>query len=174
MNLFSKIWYFLALVIFVLVIALILLINRENFNNRLLCYPDKELKGLLCERREVTKGRNKKEKIRNIVNELLLGPIDPKLYNYFPKESKLLSVVLENKSIYLNFNRDFLLNVNENKKGKYSVYHLMIYSIINSIHLNIRGIERYYILFNGIQYEFIDNFGPINEGLTADLKILIK
>src|SRR4030042_1202086 len=54
-------------------------LTDKNYYNSLLFYSNKEKTKLFAERRAIIKGKTKTDRIRNSLEELLLGPIDPKL-----------------------------------------------------------------------------------------------
>jgi hypothetical protein len=173
-NFFENLKYFGVIALVASICAVIYIFNVENYYRGFLFYPDKDLNGLLAENRAIIKGSNEKERIRNIVEELITGPIDPKLVNFFPKESKLNSLWIDGRTVLLDFNRETLLNVNADKYGKFSAAYLLLFAITNSICFHEKRIERVKFYFDGVSYKNIENIENFGEGLRKDFKIFLK
>lgn len=174
MNFFENLKYFGVVALVVLISVVIYLLSVENYYRGFLFYPDKNLKGLLAENRAIIKGVNDKERIRNIVEELLTGPIDPKLINFIPKESKLNSLWIDDRTVFLDFNRETLLNINADSSGKFSAAYLILYAITNSVCFHERKIEKVKFFFDGVSYNNIENIENFGDGIKKDFKIFLK
>ena len=168
----------LARVIFFTVIIIIIImagffISEKNYFYGILFYPDKTNSKLIYERRAIQKGKNKKERLDNIVSELLLGPLSPEIKNFFTKDSKLLNSWLDKDVYYLNLTEETLMNIEWRKNNKVLIYDLIIKSIVNSIYINERSIKKVKIYFNNKEYKYAGNT-KIEEELKPDWKILLK
>ncbi len=166
-----------------------------------ICYPDSECIGLFAQSRQIKKSENRQIFVKNIVEETILGPVEGNIglkrknliVNVFPKEAKLNSVFASGDTVCLDFNKELLLNVSKNiaeraaksekknegnssKKNicKFSLNYLILFSIIDSVNLNCRELTRFHISFDGVSYKYIDDFGPTDEELHADYKVLVR
>ena len=87
-----------------------------------ICYPDSECTGLYAQSRQIKKSENRQIFVKNIVEEAILGPMEGNAglnrrnltINVFPKEAKLNSVFVSGDTVYLDFNKELLLNVTKN------------------------------------------------------------
>ncbi|MBN2546805.1 MAG: GerMN domain-containing protein [Spirochaetes bacterium] len=147
-------------------------LTNKNYYHSLLFYSNKEKTKLVSERRAIIKGKTKKDKIKNSIEELLLGPIDPKIYNIFPIESKLLSLRIENNTAHINLNRETIMNIDFKKTKDTSLYYLILQSIANTIHFQNRNIQYVKFYFDGKEYNFIGDIRHSVNGLKPDWKIL--
>jgi len=173
-NIFENLKYFGVVALVVLTGVVVYIFNVENYYRGFLFYPDKNLNGLLAENRAIIKGANEKERVRNIVEELLTGPIDPKIINFFPKESKLNSLWIDGRTVFLDFNRETLLNISADKFGKYSAAYLVLFAITNSVCFHEKKIEKVKFSFDGVFYKNIENIENFGDGLKKDFKIFLK
>ncbi|MBR6061841.1 MAG: GerMN domain-containing protein [Spirochaetales bacterium] len=139
--------------------------------------------------------------MKNIVEETILGPVEGNIglnkknlaVNVFPKEAKLNSAFVSEDTVYLDFNKELLLNVTKNAAEraaknekkieensseknicKFSLNYLILYSIIDSVNLNCRELTKFHISFDGVSYKYIDDFGPTDGELYADYKVLVR
>jgi len=171
-NIFKK-YYNWIIIFFILFSGIIgYFFTYTNYYNSYLFYPDKEKIKLIAERRSIIKGKTKIEKIRNTIEELLLGPMDYNINSFFPVESKLMNIRLENKTLHINLNRETIMNLNYNKEKNISSYYLMMQSIIHTVHYQFRNIENYKFYFNGKDYKYIGDIKHPENGFKPDLKIL--
>lgn len=197
----KKFAFFIILAIFGTVVWAISYFVVSNTVLCRICYPDSECTGLYAQSRQIKKSENRQFFVKNIVEEVILGPVEGKIglkkanlsINVFPKEAKLNSVFVSGDTVYLDFNKELLLNVSKNiaekaaksekkiegkssKKNicKFSLNYLILYSIIDSVNLNCRELTKFHISFDGVSYKYIDNFGPTDEELYADYKVLVR
>jgi hypothetical protein len=165
-------WFFLSLAFIVMTCGFVS--YYDNRYHSILFYTDKKKEQLVAEKRAIVKTGKEIDRIKNSVDELLLGPIDPKLVNIFPKEAKLLSLILSNKTLILNFNRETVMDINWEKNNGVSIYYLLVQSITDSVCFQFKEIEKIKFYFNGQDYRYIGDIGPIDEGVKPDWKILKK
>ena len=128
---------------------------------------------VIAEKRKIIKGRSKLNRIKNTVEELLLGPMSPKINNIFPKDSKLLDLYIEEKKVLnINFNREMLLELEWTSKDGISIYYIVLQSIADTIFYQFRDIEKIKFYFNNIAYRYIGDYGPLENGIKPDWDIL--
>ena len=87
-----------------------------------------------------------------------------------------ISVRLEGKTVFLNFSRETVMDVQVEKEEKdgVSIYYLLLESIVNSICFEHRDVDRVKFSFGGKEYRYVGNFGPIDKGLKPDWRILMR
>jgi hypothetical protein len=156
----------------IFVLTFFYFIFNKNYYHSYLFYPDKKLTTLLAEKRQIIKDNNKKNKIKNIVEELILGPMNSEFYNIFPLDSKLLSVTLVNNNLLLNFNKATIMNIDNESEDNKLVYSYFIKSIVNSICFQLKDIETVKFYFDGKSYKYIGSYGPIDKGIKPDWNTL--
>jgi germination protein M len=93
---------------------------------------------------EIEGGLNKEEKIKRVINGLIEGPKESNLLPVIPQGSKLNSVIVLDKAVYLDFSKEFVENHPGGSLGEYNT----IYSIINSV-TSLGGIEDVYFTVEG-------------------------
>lgn len=93
---------------------------------------------------EIEGGLGKEEKIKKIINELIKGPKESNLLPVIPPDSKLNSVIVLDKAVYLDFSKEFVDNHPGGSLGEYNT----IYSIINSV-TGLGGIDDVYFTVEG-------------------------
>ena len=164
----------LVAVIILLLILLISFITRKNYYYGMLFYTDSSKTKLIAEKRAILREKNKIDRVGKIVEELLLGPIDPSLVNIFPIDSKLISYSLENDTLLLNLDRQTFLSIDYEKENNNLLPYLQLQSIVISVCFNERSIKNVRFYFDGEEYRFIGNYGPITNGVKPDWKILKK
>lgn len=163
-------------IIFILIIAVIIIACyfafNKNYYHTLLFYPDKTKNLLLAEKREITKERDNTKRIKNIIEELLLGPINSEIYNVFPKDSKLLSIRLEDDVLFLNLNKETIMNIENVAGDNNPMYLLILKSIVNSVCFQEEYIKLIKFYFNGKEYKYLGTSKPIIEGIKPDWNVL--
>lgn len=170
-NIFSA--AVLLFVFLMLVLCLIFFLTDSSYRVKLY-FPDKSKTALVYEQRTISRSFSKREKMKKIVNELLLGAIDPDLKNTFPKRAKLLSLWLEKDHIALNFNKELLNDLDWNDDAVDSSYMLLLQAIVHTICTEERSLKRVKFYFDGVQYRYIGAAGPIDEGILPDWNLLQK
>jgi hypothetical protein len=155
-----------------LLIVIIFVFNLKNYYCSMLFYPDKSKTGLLYERRYVLYGKNKLDRINKVVEELLLGPINPDLTDIFPIKSKLLSSRLDKGVLSLNLSRETVMDVNWENNKNISIYKLLIQSIVDTVCYHDRSIKKIRFFFDGKEYKFIGDFNQPDSGFKPDWEML--
>ncbi len=165
-----------------IIIAAIILVNIIGFfatsNNTyraFLFYPNRQKNMLIAEKRDIIRKFSEKDRIKNTVEELLLGPINPDVQNIIPNSAKLLNVIVSGNTVKLNFNRETVMDIDTSREKKPSLYYeLVLDSIVDSICIQFRNIKKVYFYFDGKEYEYLNTFGPLGNGLRPDYSILKK
>ncbi len=127
----------------------------------------KSLKGIKV---KIKKGSTKAQ-IKAIINKLIQGP--PKgsgLEGTIPAGTKLKSVSIDDTSAILNFSKELA----ENHPGGSSAELQTIYSIVNSLTMNIKEIETVRILIDSEERETLAGHIVISIPLSEEKKIISK
>jgi len=104
---------------------------------------------LKAERRELAVTRQPRDQVRKIVEALLAGPTAPGLARPFPKEVALGSVLLGNDGVaYVDLQ---WANHDDPPAAGSDAEMQMVYSIVDSIALNIPQAQQVVLLWNGAQ-----------------------
>lgn len=162
------------LLIFFLIIFIILVIYavlKEKVVLKFYYYDPKALK-LVPEEREISFYRwkllfKKEDIVKDIISELIKGPINDKLKSPMPFGTKVLGVSIKNEIAYVNFSNELRKNHPGGSLGEI----LTIYSIVNTL-TELPYIKRVQILINGAVIESLAGHIDISEPLEKDLSIL--
>ena len=101
--------------------------------------------------------------IRRYVEEVLLGPVSPNAAPLFPRETRLLSLLLRDRIVYANFSEDALLPVTTPAGGIYLNFLTLNegirrnFSAVADVKFYIDGREIFYGEFHQIFTNFADN-----------------
>lgn len=159
-------------VITIIIVIIGFFISEKNYFYGIIFYPYKTNSKLIYERRAIIKGKYRKDRLDNIVSELLLGPVSPEIKNYFTKEAKLINSWLDKDIYYINLTEETLMNI-EWTTNNILIYELILKSIVNSICINDRKIKEVHIYFNNKEYNYIGNV-KLSDCIKPDWKILLK
>jgi spore germination protein GerM len=107
--------------------------------------------------------------IEAIVNALLEGPDNPKLVSTIPAGSHLLHIFLtDDGTAYLDFNSE----LSRLHPGGVTAERLTLYSIVDSIVLNLEQVERVQLLIEGKPVSTLNGHVDIRQAKTANLLIV--
>jgi Sporulation and spore germination len=123
------------------------------------------------EEREIAPGSGPEEKVRRIVRELIAGPRKEGLYAPLPSEVEVQGAYVGARGIaYVDLHRPE--NGPPPAAGSLQEQ-LMVYSLVNSVVVNVEGVDQVVLLWNGNQPPSVaghlDNQRPLasNLGLVA-------
>jgi|GEM_PF-1163865 len=165
---------YIIICIIILINIIGFLITNKNTYYSYLFFPDNKKMKLIAEKREIIKGKNKKENIENIIDELLIGPFNQNINNILPGNSKLLNVILNDSSLFLNFSKETIMGVDLKNNNDTSIIELLLQSVIISIYYKYHDIKNVYFYFDGKEYKYIGKFGPIEKGISPNWKFISK
>lgn len=94
-----------------------------------LYFSDENAEKLMQEKRMVNYETYKQNPQKVIVEELIKGPLDSKLYAVIPNETKLLSVEVKDRKAIVDLSKEFVDNHNGGSTGEA----LTVYGIVNSL-----------------------------------------
>ena len=107
--------------------------------------------------------------IEAIIAALLEGPDDPKLVSTIPAGSRLLHIfVTDDGTAYLDFSSE----LSRLHPGGITAERLTLYSIVNSLVLNLEKVERVQLLFEGKPASTLSGHLDIRQAKTANLLIV--
>lgn len=161
----------IIIIFFVFIFFIGYMVTEKNYYYSLLFFTNREKTKLLAERRKIVKGKTKVEKIRNSIQELLLGPMDPELYTLFPTDSKLISVRIEKRTVHVNLNKETFLNIEERNNSS-DICTLMLQSIVHTIYFQNKWVEKVKFYVEGKEYNFIGDAGPLNNGVKPNWNLV--
>ncbi len=162
------------LLIFFLIIFIILVIFavlKEKIVLKIYYYDPKALK-LVPEEREISFYRwkllfKREDIVKDIISELIKGPINNKLKSPIPSGTKILGASIKKDIAYVNFSNELRKNHPGGSLGEI----LTIYSIVNTL-TELPYIKRVQILIDGAIIETLAGHMDISEPLEKDLSIL--
>lgn len=178
-DLLDKIYYFdnkakwivwLLIIIIFLLILYIGIFRNTGYYSRLF-YPDINSAELVVEKRLIIKKNSTEDQIREIIEELMVGPISPDINNPFSKEAKLLSCWVIDDVVFLNLNREAVLNIDSKLIKLSKGYHLFLESFVDTICFQFKKIKSVKIFIDGKEYNYLDNY-PLMQALKPDWEIL--
>jgi len=107
--------------------------------------------------------------IEAIIAALLEGPDDPKLVSTIPAGSRLLHIfVTDDGTAYLDFSSE----LSRLHPGGITAERLTLYTIVNSLVLNLEQVERVQLLFEGKPASTLSGHLDIRQAKTANLLLV--
>jgi spore germination protein GerM len=107
--------------------------------------------------------------IEAIIATLLEGPDDPKLVSTIPAGSRLLHIfVTDDGTAYLDFSSE----LSRLHPGGITAERLTLYTIVNSLVLNLEQVERVQLLFEGKPASTLSGHLDIRQAKTANLLLV--
>ncbi len=107
--------------------------------------------------------------IEAIIAALLEGPDDPKLVSTIPAGSHLLHIfVTDDGTAYLDFSSE----LSRLHPGGITAERLTLYTIVNSLVLNLEQVERVQLLFEGKPASTLSGHLDIRQAKTANLLLV--
>jgi hypothetical protein len=162
------------IILSIVVVIILYFLSSKNYYYGVLFYPDKTKASLIYEKHAIIYGKNSLDEANKIIDELLLGPVNQKFLNIFSSKAKLLSSRIEKDTLIVNLTKDTLMDINTEKNKNVSLHYLALQSIVTSVCFHEKSIKKVKFYFDGIDYKFIGDYGPITEGMKPDWKILKK
>jgi spore germination protein GerM len=137
--------------------------------NVLVYFPSAESDGLIGEPHEIFMTSAPGDRAKQILADLISGPESGRAMHAIPPGTRLRQVyVLENGTAYVDFSAD----LKQGLGGGSAEELFTIYSIINSVALNIPEIRRVGILINGEPVETLNGHLDLRRPLGPDVSII--
>lgn len=142
---------------------------REAITRKVhLYFADRKGNYLQAEERKILAG-DTTSAIEAIIAALLEGPDDPKLVSTIPAGSRLLHIfVTDDGTAYLDFSSE----LSRLHPGGITAERLTLYTIVNSLVLNLEEVERVQLLFEGKPASTLSGHLDIRQAKTANLLIV--
>ena len=133
-----------------------------------LYFADRKGNYLQAEERKILAG-DTISAIEAIIAALLEGPDDPKLVSTIPAGSHLLHIfVTDDGTAYLDFSSE----LSRLHPGGITAERLTLYTIVNSLVLNLEQVERVQLLFEGKPASTLSGHLDIRQAKTANLLLV--
>lgn len=137
-------------------------IRRANIE---LYFPSALESGLVGEYHEIFNTITPEDRIKQIIADLIGGPQSPDALRSLPPGTRLRQAfVLEDGTAYLDFSSE----LSDNLGGGSQQELLAVYSIIDSVALNVREVRRVGILINGQPIETLNGHLDLRRPLPPD------
>jgi spore germination protein GerM len=122
------------------------LIENWNVERRVLFFPrDLDLE-LVSEVRNLKKADNKEQKIEQMILELILGPVELRHAPLFPIDTKLVSILLRDSQVYLNFSEDLSVGLLSFRLSLDDI----VDGIVKNIRFSFKSIDKVILSIDGI------------------------
>lgn len=141
--------------------------NKADKKIIYLYFTDQQNNFLLPENHQMEFDTNTRKFAQNLISKLLKGPLSKELMSPIPEKTKLLSLYIDdNQTAVLDFSSE----IRENHPGGSQSEILTIYSIVNTLTLNIDEIKNVKLLINGNESDTLAGHialrFPLKENLT--------
>jgi spore germination protein GerM len=142
---------------------------REAITRKVhLYFADRKGNYLQAEERKIL-AKDTISAIEAIIAALLEGPDDPKLVSTIPAGSRLLHIfVTDDGTAYLDFSSE----LSRLHPGGITAERLTLYTIVDSLVLNLEQVERVQLLFEGKPASTLSGHLDIRQAKTANLLIV--
>ena len=133
-------------------------------------FPSAEEHGLVAEAREVFATSAPGDRAKQIVADLISGPATDLALRGLPRNTRLRQIyVLENGVAYL----DFSAELRDGLGGGSSEELLAVYSIVDSVVLNVPEIRRVGILINSKPVDTLNGHMSLRRPLRPDISLIV-
>jgi len=148
-------------------------VGKRDYYVTLFFPKNNNINKLLAEKRELIWKKSKKERMANVVEEILIGSMNKKSLNSNNQNSKLLNILIEDNRVILNLNGESLNFIKYSNVNNYqNQLYMFIYSITNSICFNFNSIKYVKFYFDGRLYEYLDTNFQGEYGFSPNWKLL--
>jgi hypothetical protein len=161
-----------SILLFIFLISFLFFVfERGDRERHVLFFPNAYTYKLVGEERYIKKHGSESDQIKNLVDELILGPTEQDLLRIFPAKTKLITLILTKDNLSLNFSEDLLSEATSLPLS----FENSILSSINTIRFNYPSLKKidFYIHGEELSLNITDKKGnstPLeNVGLTNTL-----
>ncbi|MDY0133137.1 MAG: GerMN domain-containing protein [Desulforegulaceae bacterium] len=186
MKLSKKTIIILLLILLTISTAFILLKKDKGLEQKKtykIDLPDKQIRGkevflyftnsensaLKAEKHRVEFNSDTRKFAQELIETLLKGPSDSSLMSAMPEGTKLLSLYIQDNLVAVI---DFSEEIRQNHPGGSQAEILTIYSIVNTLTLNIEEVKEIKILINGNEAETLAGHIALSFPLKENLAIV--
>jgi len=135
-----------------------------------LYFSDLNERFLIPEERYITKRRSPDEMVRALAEELIKGPHTTDLVETFPKETDLRGGTVKNGVAYLDFGRNLI----DLHPGGSASEMMTIYSLTNTIILNVPSVTQVKILIDGNTLETIKGHIDTSKPFPVNSEVIVE
>jgi hypothetical protein len=133
-------------------------------------FPSAEASGLIGEFREIFATATPGDQAKQIIADLISGPTSRDALRALPSNVRLRQVyVLDNGLAYLDFNSELSEGIGGGSMNEL----LTVYSIVDSVTLNVKKIQRVVILINGRTPETLNGNIDLRRALAPDTTLIL-
>ncbi len=165
----EKKWKIISTILFVVVFVLFLVLSNDSMVRIVL--PKADGTGYFFEYRLIAKQHGLNNKIRRIVEEVMLGSSEELYRNPYAETARYISSFIVDDTLYLNLNIDTVNQYREAIPGSDNTSLALLKGLVNSVCLNVPSIKRVKFLFDGISSDYIGVDGPFKDGIEPDYSI---
>ncbi len=131
-----------------------------------LYFADENASTLIPEKRYINVGNDAPLEAAKIMAELIKGPQSPGRLPTIPPDTRLLSAFSLDSILVLDFSREIQINHPGGSTGEL----FTVYSIVNTMTENVRGINRVRILVEGVETDTLMGHLDLSEPLLPSTK----
>jgi len=136
----------------------------------ILYFSDADASSLLQEKRSISLGAGIQSDAAGIANELIRGPQLENLSPTIPPDTRLINAYFIGDTLVLDFSQELQKNHTGGSAGELTT----IYSIVNSMTENLRGVKKVQILVEGLEIETLAGHLDLSRPLHPDVKWMKK
>jgi spore germination protein GerM len=134
-----------------------------------LYYPSASGEGLVAETHEIFKTAAPGDLGKQIVSDLISGPLGPQALPALPTGTELRQLYIDDEVAYVDFSPELKTGIG----GGSLEERLAVYAIVNSIALNLPGIRRVGILVEGRPVDTLNGHLDLTRPLRPDRKLIV-
>jgi spore germination protein GerM len=133
-------------------------------------FPSAEEDGLVAEAREIFATAAPGDRAKQIVADLISGPATDLAVRALPRDTKLRQIyVLDDGVAYIDFSAELRDGLGGGSSGEL----LAVYSIVDSVALNVSEIRRVGILINSKPVETLNGHVDLRRPLRPDISLIV-
>ena len=106
---------------------------------------------------------------KHILSRLIEGPVSEDLVAVIPPETKIIDIVTEEYTCYVNLSNEFINRFN----GSASMARLMVYSIVNTLTENLTHVRRVQFLIDSERVDNLHGMTEFHQALEKDETLYI-
>ncbi len=134
-----------------------------------LYFSDLNERFLIPEERYITKGRSPDDTVRTLVEALIEGP-HTDLVETFPTETDLRGVAVKNSVAYIDFGRNLI----DLHPGGSASEMMTIYSLTNTVTINVPSVKKVKILIDGNYLETIKGHIDTSRLFEVNREVIVE
>ena len=150
----KRVFFWSAVFLVLLACSLLFYLLRPfREDQRILFFPAETTNQLVGEMRKIFHLKDVEESVRKLVQEMILGPIELKLGRALPKTTKIRSILVRDKKLFLKFSDDIIFSESSLELS----FQEMIQAVKKTVTFNFPWIEDIVVFVEGQQPK-IENY----------------